>query len=64
MSHEQWSSRPSAETMPGAPFAGISVSTPMAATEKRSRPKRAAQGQPNGRASAAATAGERAGPRR
>ena len=49
MSHEQVVSRPSAETIPGAPFAGIRVSTPMTTTDQSSSPASTDHGHPKRR---------------
>ena len=56
MSHEQVVSRPSAETIPGAPFAGISVRTAMTATDQSSSPAMTDHCHPKRRARAAVTA--------
>ncbi len=55
MSHEQVSSRPSAGTIPGAPFAGISVSTAITASDQSSSPSSTDHGQPNHCASSTAS---------
>ena len=46
MSHEQVSSRSSAETMPGAPLAGIKVISPITTTDQTRSPSTTAPGRP------------------